>query len=202
MYIGSVAPIGSHLLTGKEEEAECGTVFHEAYRSVFGAVVWTALTRVDLAVCTQAFQRTARAPLIRDCKRLNVAIRYLKRQTPGLPSIELKHPLKLVAITDAAFKAMPGEPIGSPLRGLAAILCELGKDDAQPSSINHKADLIDVIVRRQRKVVRSTFSAELNGLVDSIEQVLLLQCILRHIYIYIYTYIYIYIVGQFNVRRR
>ena len=37
-------------------------------------------------------------------------------------------------------------------------------------------------VRRQRRVVRRTFSAELNGLADSVEQVLLLQCSLHRIY--------------------
>lgn len=42
--------------------------------------------------------------------------------------------------------------------------------------------MLDFTVRRQRRVVRSTFSAELNGPVDSIEQVLLLQCTLHRIY--------------------
>ena len=51
----------------------------------------------------------------------------------------------------------------------------------------------------QRRLVRFTFGAELNGLVDSVEQLLWLQFILYciyiniHIYIYIYTYIYMYI---------
>ena len=45
-----------------------------------------------------------------------------------------------------------------------------------------KADLVYFTVRRQRRVVRSTFGAELNWLVDSIEQMLSLQIALHHIY--------------------
>ena len=37
-------------------------------------------------------------------------------------------------------------------------------------------------MRRQRRVVRSTFRAEFNGLVDRAEQILLFQCTLRQIY--------------------
>ena len=42
--------------------------------------------------------------------------------------------------------------------------------------------MIDLTVRRQRRVVWSTFSAELNGLVDSIAQLLLSQISLHQIY--------------------
>ena len=40
-------------------------------------------------------------------------------------------------------------------------------------SLRGKANLIDLTVRRQRRAARSTFSAELHGLVDSTEQMLL-----------------------------
>ena len=49
-------------------------------------------------------------------------------------------------------------------------------------SANKKGNLFDFTVRRQRRVVRSTFSAELNGLVDTIESMLLLQATLHQIY--------------------
>ena len=78
-----------------------------------------------------------------------------------LNTVILKHPLKFVGFTDAAFKDQPAEPIGFAL-GLVGI--------------------VDFIVRRQRRVVRSTFGAEFNGLVDGVEQLILLQFILHQIY--------------------
>ena len=181
VYIDSIAPIDTSRLTGQDDEALCGSKLHEAYRSVLSAVAWTVLTRAELAVYVQALQRRARAPRIIDCNRLDVVIRYMKRHKCGLKSITLKHPLKLVAFTNAAFKAQPEDATGLALRGLAATLCEDQGAGEQPHSDNLKANLVDFNVRRQRRVVRSTFSAELNGFVDSIEQMLLLQCTLHQI---------------------
>ena len=86
-----------------------------------------------------------------------------------------------MAFTDAAFKAQPEESSGLALRGLAAIL-EKDRGKIERHGDTEFANMVDFTVRRQRRVVRSTFSAELNGLVDSIEQVLLLQCTLHQIY--------------------
>ena len=105
VYIDSMLAIDCNLFIGQAEEAECGVEFHEVYRSVLGAVAWIALTRADLAVYIQALQRWAHAPRIQDCKRLDIAIRYLKGHKCCLRSVQVKHPLKLVAVIDAAFKA-------------------------------------------------------------------------------------------------
>ena len=43
--------------------------------------------------------------------------------------------------------------------------------------------MFDFTAKRQRRVVHSTFSAELNGLVDSVERLFLLQFILNQIYL-------------------
>ena len=182
VYIDSITPIDSSLFTGKDDQALCGSQLHETYRSVLGAVAWTALTRAELDVYEQALQRRAHAPRIIDCKRLNVMIRHMKRHRCGFKRIILQHPLKLIAPVDAAFKAQPEGATGLALRGLAATLCEDKVAGKQLHGDSKKANLVDFIVRRQMRVVRSTFSAEFNGSVDSINQMLLLQCILHPIY--------------------
>ena len=176
-----VADVTSEALLRQDDEALCDDDLHNAYRSVLGAVAWTVLTLAILAVYIQALQRRAHQPRILDCKRLNVVIRYMKRHKCGLNSICISHPMKLTAFTDAAFKAQPGDPTGLAFRGLAAVLqSDTGGD--KPHGGDGRANLIDFTVRRQRRVVRSTFSAELNGLVDSVEQMILLQCTLHQIY--------------------
>ena len=124
VYIGSIKPIDADSFTGKDEYSLCDIAMHDAYRSVLGAVAWTVLTRAELAVYVQALQRRARAPRIKYCKRLNVAMRYMKRHKCGLKSIALQHPLRFVAFTDAAFKAQPEESIGLAFRGRSAVLSE------------------------------------------------------------------------------
>ena len=80
VYSGSVTPIYSNMLTGNDEEELCDTLLHESYRSVLGVAVWTVFTWVELAAYVQALQRRAHAPRIKDCERLNLAIRCMKRQ--------------------------------------------------------------------------------------------------------------------------
>lgn len=94
----------------------------------------------------------------------------------------LKRRLKSVGFTDAALKARPDEPTGLALRGLAATLQEDSVGNNQPRSVSGKAKSVDFTVRKQFRVVRSTSSAELNGFVGSVKQVLLLHMVLHLVY--------------------
>ena len=147
------------LLIGKDEEAQCDVIFHEAYISVLGVVAWTVLTRAELAVYVQALQRRAHAPRIKDCKRFNLVIRHMERYTCGLRSAALQHPFKLVGFTDVASRAQPEEATGLALGGLATTLQADSDSNAQPMSFSGKSNLVDFNVRRQRRAVRSTFGA-------------------------------------------
>ena len=132
------------------------------------------LTRVDMAVYVQALQRRAQKPRVKDCKNFNLVVRYLKKQKLGIRYRKLQGPLRLVAHSDAAFKALVGEGSGLALRGCCILLISDDNQDA-PCSRDGTCHMIDFHVRRQRRVVRSTFSAELNGLIDSLEGLLLIQ---------------------------
>ena len=101
----------------------------------------------------------------------------MKGHNCGPRSVQLKHPFEVVAFIDVVFKAQPEEPIRLAPRGSAAVLCEDKGDDVKPHSTNGMANLIHFIARRQIREVRSTSSAELNGLVGGIEQMLLLPYI-------------------------
>lgn len=139
------------------------------------------LFRAEFVVYVQALQRRAHAFRIKDCRGFDFAIRYLKRHECGFKSITLNHQLKLVDSIDAAFKAQCEEPTGLALRGPAGVLQEDDCKD-QPQGDNGKADFVDVIVRRQRRIARSIVSAELDGLVDRVEQMMVSQVALHHIY--------------------
>lgn len=102
-YIGSVTLIDAHSLLGKDEDSLCDVALREAYRSVLGAGAWDVLTKAELAAYVQTLQRRAHAPRIKDCKRLNVVIRCMKKRKCGLKGIALQHPIKNVAVTDVAF---------------------------------------------------------------------------------------------------
>lgn len=147
VYVGRILPVSNELLGGGGEDA-CNEALRGACRSVLGAVAWTGLTHADLVVYVQVLQRRAHAPGIKDCTRLSLVIRHVERHECGFESIPLRHPLRLVGFTDAAFTAQFGEPSGLALLGLTAALLE---DDctSEPMSSNGKATLVDFTVWRQ-----------------------------------------------------
>ena len=110
---------------------------------------------------------------------MNIDIRHMKRHK--CRSVVLRRLLKFVASTDAAFKAQPEEPTGLARRGLAATCVRIGVVMGLMEVVARLASLI-LQLGGQRRVVRLLFSAEFNGLVDSIEQMLLLQCALHRTY--------------------
>ena len=86
-----------------------------------------------------------------------------------------------MGLTDVAFQAQGDEHSSFPLRGLAAV--QMTNDPTQlPHSSTGRGNLFDFVVRPQRRVVRRIFKAKLNGLVDSVESMLFLQCTLHEIY--------------------
>ena len=162
---------------------------HAAYSSLLGGVAWLALTRADAAIYIQALQRHASKPRLKDCRGLNTVTRFVQKNKLGIwygriPSSQYR----LLGFTDAAFKAQEGESTGLALRGLAILLTEdpikMGPRTgmrATTANQEEKVHLLDWLVRRLKRVVRSTFAAELNALIDTIETLLLLQLAMHQV---------------------
>lgn len=105
----------------------------------------------------------------------------MKRHKCGFKPITVKHLVKLVAPMDVASEARPEEPTGLGLSGLAACLQEC--DCIRTfNGISGKVSLSDIIVGRQRRVVRSRCSVAFNGLVDGVEQIMRLHVTLHKLY--------------------
>jgi len=125
-----------------------------------------------------------------DCKRINIVLRYLVKERIGVHYRPLEGPVRLLGFTDSAFKALNDEGSGLALRGLAVVLTTeaVKKPDKRnpsallPPEVPLNVHLLEWLVRRLRRVVRSTFAAELNALIDSIETLLLLQLVFHQIY--------------------
>lgn len=154
---------------------------HVAFGGCLGSITWSVPTRPDVAVYIQALQRCSAAPGVVDRQGTNLVIRHLRRHKPGLQAVKVSHPLRLVRFTGAACKALLDEHTGLALRAFAAA-CTEDNDRSCPQSSDFVASLLDFTMRRQRRVVRNSFAAKLDGLVDSIERLLLLQATLCQIF--------------------
>ena len=169
-YAQQLRPLEASLWSGLEPESLAPPPLIALYQSLLGGVAWMVLTRPDVAVYVQSLQRHAATPRIIDLKRLNVVVRFIKAKVVDIWYPRLKGPVKLMAFSDAAFKTLPEESSGLALRGCCVLLVQ-----DTGSFAKGPCHLLEWICRRQRRVVRSTFSAELNGLIDTVEVTLLVQ---------------------------
>ena len=186
-YIEELVPLQLGDIRGRDEFELADEDHKSKFDSLLGGAAWTVLTRGDTAIYIQALQRRSAATRIIDLRRLNLVVRYLKRHKIGVKYLYLQGPVRLIGFTDSAFKAQEGESSGLAIRGLAVLLAsdKLGDGHEKVAFQPGRAEtvhLLDWIVRRLRRVVRSTFAAELNALIDSIETLILLQLTLHQIY--------------------
>ena len=186
-YTQQLQPLNLSAYAKQDEDMYVEQATHSAYSSLLGGAAWLVLTRSDGSIYIQALQRHASKPRLKDCRRLNIVVRFLKRNKLGVWYEKIPGQfIRILGFTDAAFKAQEGESTGLALRGLAVLIAadpyhgeKLLKQSATAVNKEEIVHLIDWLVRRLRRVVRSTFSAELNALIDTIESLVLLQLTLH-----------------------
>ncbi len=160
-------------IKGVDEGTPLTAELSAVYLSLLGGIAWMCLTRADIAVYVQALQRRSQAPRAKDLKRLNLVVRFTKRKRVGIFYRRVAWPLRLTDFSDAAFKALPEDSSGLALRGSATLLCTDGA--ATPVSCDGRAHLLDWTCAKHKRVMRSTFAAELNALIDSGDRATLIQ---------------------------
>ena len=182
-YVSQIKTIAHCELSTKSADDYAGAELHALYWSILGAINYALMTRCDIAVFVSALQRHAQKPKIVHCKRLNAVVRWAQRNPQKVwyrPLFESKANdtgTHLRLYSDAAFKRE--EESGHSIRGALYIRCRGSKfEDMKCSTHGH---LIDHVSRNQRRVVRSTFSAELGGAGDTIDKAFILAQIFHEI---------------------
>jgi len=182
-YTAALKPLELTSIKGRPIEELVLADLASKFASLLGGVAWIVLTRAEIAIYVQALQRRASGPRVTDCRRINVLVRYVTRHQEGLWYEAVSGNIRLLGFTDSAFKAQEEESSGLALRGLAIIVApeRRGEEVLEPGRAV-TVNLLEWLVRRLRRVVRSTFAAELNALIDSIESLILLQLVLHQVY--------------------
>ena len=89
-------------------------------------------------------------------------VKWIRRKPAFLHFRQLTGTLKVAVISDAAFRRE--DSTGLAMRG-----CIIALAEAHDSHPGGKLQIVDFYSKRQRRIVRSTFGAELNALVDGFE---------------------------------
>ena len=138
-------------------------------QSLLGALSWMVLTRVDIVVFVNRLQRNQKEPSLKDVKDVNKLMRWVQRQSSVTTYARMAPPLCITVLSDAAYRADDEDCLA--LRAAVAVLIE--ERDGVPGGKMH---LLDFYSRKQTRVNRSTFSAELNALLEATDLGLVLCC--------------------------
>jgi len=158
----------------KPASEQADTVLHAQFMSLRGGLAWVTMCRADALTYVGHLQRcssTSSPPTYGHVGELSQLLKWLKRQpstihygpVPGKPVLKM--------IGDSAFRA--ADPDCLALRGLIA-----GVGSDQDDCLN----VLDFWSRKQTRVCRSTFAAELHNLSEAAEEGMLLAGFLQEVY--------------------
>ena len=164
-YLDTLKPIIHDDLRGQPAEKPVTDALKSLYMSLLGAIAYTTLTRMDIAIYVAGLQRATHVATMLHVRKLNILVRWAQRNPQGLVYRKLKPPLEVLGISDSSFKREQED--GLAMRGLVILIAERQADGSIPKL--GKVQVLDYYSRKQRHVARSTFAAELLAATDAFD---------------------------------
>ena len=132
------------------------------YMSLLGGVAWLAQTRLDICVFVAALQRRLKSPRGQDVINLNRIVKYVQKNPLKLMYSKVPDPWKMLAISDSSYQSKDGD--GLAMR--SGIIVLTNKEGLKKG--NNIVQLLECVSRKQSRVRRSTYAAELYSALDLI----------------------------------
>ena len=125
------------------------------------------LSRIDICVYVQCMQRHAQSPRVEDVRKLNRLLRWVQSRPAGIVYLKRRgkeQKWKLMAVSDSAFRSLEDKTTGLALRGFIIMLVA-----EAPGTPGGACTILDYGTKKHKRVNRSTFAAELNAAVDTVD---------------------------------
>ena len=159
-YINELREIPEDKLKLQDKQEPADDEFKQYFMSLLGGLAWCVQTRIDIAIFVGALQRKLQNPSVEDVLNLNRVLRYVKVKPLAMHFKRINNPWRLVAISDSGFKG-EGQDHLAIRSGIIALVGKefpkLGVNDIQ---------IIEYISKKQTRICRSTYSAELFSCLD------------------------------------
>jgi hypothetical protein len=173
-YAQTLHPITTTTIDITKTDALLDYTLHSLFMSLLGGLAWLNQTRLDTCIFIVALQRVASKPTVAHLLRLNAVCKWARRKEAFLTFKAIPTPCRLIVIQDSAFRRE--DVSGLAMRGDILALAGPPADahnknnsgEAAPEVVQLR--ILDWCARRQKRVVRSTFSAELNSMSDAVER--------------------------------
>ena len=161
-YVLQLQPIDLLSVAQWPQDKLLSTSLLADFLSLLGALSWLIQTRLDIAVYVCALQRKAKAPAIEHAKRCNKVLKWVRRKNAAITYKHMQGPCRILAISDSAFRKECNA-------GLAMRGAIIGISSDAANSLSGFLHIVEFYARKQRRVCRSTYSAELNAASDAYE---------------------------------
>ena len=159
-YVAELKPIPDAAVRLMNPEQVVDDTVRSQFQSLLGGVAWVAQTRPDAAVFISALQRKLKEPKAKDILNLNRVLKYLKLKPMSLTFKRVEKPWRLVAISDSGFKGEDQDCLAV----RSGIIGLIDKDG--PFQGRNTLQILEFVSKKQTKVCRSTFAAELHSALD------------------------------------
>ena len=133
---------------------------HHLFMSLLGGLAWVVQTRPDVAIFVGALQRKLQSPCVQDVLDLNRVMAYVKAKPMTMKFVKLNKPWKLIAISDSGYKG-EGQDC---LAVKSGMVCLVDRDF--PVSGANNIQIIEFVSKKQSRICRSTFAAEILSALD------------------------------------
>ena len=178
-YVKQLKPINVDAYVMADLQSEVSDQTKQSFQSLLGGVAWMTQTCIAICIYVAYLQRKGKAPTVKDVRSLNRLLNWIKKMGTklGIRYKKLPGPIKLMVITDAAFKALEYE--GLAMRGCIVVAMSRV---ALKTGEKFQCSVLDFYARKQTHVVRSTFAAELMAMIDAVQVGSLINLVLTELY--------------------
>ena len=159
-YVQELRPIPEAELKLRSLSESVSEDMKHLVMSLLGGVAWVVQTRPDVAVFVAALQRRLKEPRIQDLLNLNRVLKYLKTKPLDMVYHKVDSPWRVVAISDSSFKGEDQDSLAV-RSGIVALTSRAGVQQGK-----NRLQVLEFTTKKQSKVCRSTFAAELHSSLD------------------------------------
>ena len=159
-YISELRLIPEEALRAADPESVLDEAYKGYFVSLLGGAAWCTQTRPDVCVYISALQRRLNEPRVCDVYDLNRAVKYMQVKPQKLVFRKFPEPHYLLVISDSAYKGEDQDHLAI-RSGIVAIAHGTG-----PKCGTNQLHLLEFVCKKQSRVSRSTFSAELYSALD------------------------------------
>ena len=194
-YVPHIGEIELDSIAFARDEDSADDDVRQLYMSLVGALAWLILSVPAICVYVAFLQRHGQAPTYGHARLANRLLAWIVKNRERLSLVyrRLKGPLRLITLSDSAFKAQDTQ--GLVMRGCVIMLAEAGTLSAEQSvasstprseqiwqtRMDVNCHVLDWYSRKHSRVVRSTYAAELLTLLDATNQGSIIQMCLHEL---------------------